>query len=56
VLFPVKRGIDEGKLLSALQFTQGIKKKEPLFLPHSSSTRRPRKFKHPRPSKRYLKS
>jgi len=28
----VKREIDEGKMLSALQFTKGIKKKEPTFL------------------------
>jgi len=29
---PVKKKIDEGKMLSALQFTKGIKKKEPTFL------------------------
>jgi len=29
----VKREIDEGKMLFALQFTIGIKSKEPTFLP-----------------------
>jgi len=29
---PVKGEIDEGKMLSALQFTKGIKKKKPTFL------------------------
>jgi len=47
----VKMEIDEGKMLSTLQFTMGIKRKEHLSLPHSSSTRRLRKFKHLRPSK-----
>jgi len=29
---PIKREIDKGKMLFALQFTKGIKRKEPTFL------------------------
>ena len=31
-VIPLKREINEGKMLSALQFSKGIKKKEPTFL------------------------
>jgi len=31
-IVPMKRKIDEGKMLFALQFYKGIKKKDPTFL------------------------
>ena len=50
----VKREIDEGKMLSAFQFTKGIKRKEPTFLATPKLDEELRQFNHPRPSKRCL--
>ena len=45
---PVKRGIYEGNMLSALQFSKGLKKKEPTFLATLKMEEEPKEFRVPK--------
>ena len=51
---PMKTGIDEGNMLSALQFSKGLKKKEPTFLATLKMEEEPKEVQAPKTIQKVL--